>query len=68
MHRAGLKRIEQHIAQRSALDLRALAGTGHLANMIVKNFSGSICEAKTIEVGSVIPPEGIDQAGSFERG
>jgi hypothetical protein len=35
--------------------------------MIVKNPSGSIGKAKTIELRPVIEPEGIDQTGSFQR-
>ena len=36
--------------------------------MIVKNRSMSIGKAKTIKVRPVVDPEGIDQAGSFQRG
>jgi hypothetical protein len=63
-----LKRVEQKIAQRSALDLRPLPGARHPARMIVKDRSVSVGKARTTKVRPVVGPEGIDQTGSFQRG
>jgi len=65
MHGAGMKRVEQKVAQRTTFDLRTFPRTGHPADMIVKNRPIGIGEAKAIEIRSMIGPERFHQASGF---
>jgi hypothetical protein len=67
MHGAGLKRVNQKIAQRTTLDLWTLPGTRHPAGMIVKNGPIGIGKAKVIEIRSMVGPERFPQASGFQR-
>jgi anti-sigma-K factor RskA len=68
LHRLGLQRVKQEIAQWSALNLWSLPGTGHAASMIVENRSTSIGKAKPVEIRTMIGPERPHEASRFQGG
>src|ERR1700728_4076092 len=67
LHGAGLKRVEQKVAQRATFDLRTLPGAGHPTAMLVKDGPIRIGKTKAIEIRSMVGPESFRQASGFQR-